>query len=150
VTTNSLPARPIRVLFIDDDPDALKALEKIAQAQSWDAFTSTTAEGIEGLIDEKGVEVVVSDHWMPGREGIDLLASLKHTRPKIARVLMSSGANREMAAHAVLDGGAHAVIEKPWRVQQLVTIIKNAVTQSRSLAVGAEPDLKSAARAFKR
>ncbi len=143
-------SKPIRVLFIDDDAEALEALVKIARAQEWDVLTSASAKDAESIVDEHAVDVVVSDYLMPGRDGIDLLASLRATHPKIARVLMSGQSSREMAAEAVINGGAHAVITKPWRLQHLVATVRTAATHARSLNIAAEPDLKSAVRTFKR
>jgi DNA-binding NtrC family response regulator len=142
--------RPLRILFIDDDPDALKALERIAAAQQWEAHVVSTAKGAMAVVDERSIEVVVSDHWMPGLSGIDFLAELKAARPGVVRVLMSGAANKEMTARAVQDGGVHAVVEKPWSMQALLATIRQAGAQARSIKIDAKPDLGAALKAFRR
>ena len=143
-------AKPIRVLFIDDDPEALAALEKIAIAQGWDATAATSALGAAAIVDERDIEVVVSDHFLPQLSGIDFLMALKTTHPDVVRILMSAAADKDMAARAVMDGGVHAVIPKPFGLQSFVTTVRTAAMHARSLHVTAAPDARSAVRAFKR
>ena len=149
-TPDPMTAHPLRILFIDDDPDALKQLDKIAASQAWEATSLASAKGALAVVDEKAIEVVVSDHWMPGVSGIDFLSELKQTRPAVVRVLMSGAANKEMAARAVHDGGVHAVLEKPWSMQALLATIRQAGAQARAIRIDAKPDLAAALRTFRR
>jgi DNA-binding response OmpR family regulator len=141
---------PIRILFIDDDPNTLSALEKIAAAKSWHAVSSPDGLRVNELVDEHSVDIVASDHYLPGKSGIEVLAELKSQHPNVVRVLMSTGADRDMVKRAVLEGGVHAVIEKPWRMEGLVSTISAAATLARSLRSAPAPDLRGAMKTFKR
>ena len=142
--------RPIRILFIDDDPETLTALEKIAKAKEWSASSVKDGARILQMVDENGVDIVASDHFLPGQNGIELLTILKRERPNVVRVLMSSYADREMVTRAVIEGGVHAVIEKPWRIEGLVSTISAAASLARSLRAAPAPNAKSAVKAFGR
>ena len=73
-----MESEPIRVLVIDDDPDALTLLK--ARLEHTGRFTVITAtsgpEGLE-LARELEPELIVCDIYMPGMGGADVAAALE-------------------------------------------------------------------------
>lgn len=72
-------------------------------------------------------DVVVTDVFMPGREGLEVLMEVKRASPE-AKVVAISGGGHMFQAGPVLSMakklGADAVLNKPFRLQQLVDVIE--------------------------
>ncbi len=83
----------LRVLFVDDEPRVLAALQRMLQGRrpGWALrFAGGGAQALDLLADQP-VDVVVSDLRMPGMDGAELLAAVREgpgdTRER-ARALM--------------------------------------------------------------
>jgi DNA-binding response OmpR family regulator len=140
--------RPPKILFIDDDVDALRAFERVARIEAWDVVTAPSAREATSLVDDHAIDVVAVDQWLPGLPGLDLLAQLRVSRPNVVRVLMATVRSRDLLRRAVMEGGVHAVVAKPWRLPVLANTIRQAAALARSLKIAASPDIAAAARVF--
>lgn len=144
-------SRRPKILFIDDDLGALRALERIGTSEGWEVVTAPSAREAVALVDDYAVDVVATDEWLPGLAGVDLLAQLRIARPNVVRVLMTrSSSPRELVARAVVEAGVHAVVPKPWRLPVLVATIRAAAAHARTLRIAAPADPAAAARVFRR
>ncbi len=100
-----------RVLIVDDTAHwrDLVAL-RLRKLQASTILASNVTEAIT-VLERTPVDLVVTDHRMPGSSGLDLLAYIHARRPDLAVVVTSAVVDDELAA-AALAGGATAVIEK--------------------------------------
>ena len=65
------------VLFIDDDPNILKVLQRLLRGSEMTVLTASTPEDALEILKGIQPQVVVSDHQMPGMVGVDLLAQVR-------------------------------------------------------------------------
>ena len=59
------------------------------------------------------VAVLLSDHRMPGDDGVRLLTQVRERHPHIVRLLFTAYADKDMALAAVNLGQVQRILEKP-------------------------------------
>lgn len=108
------------VLFVDDEPSVLRAIERALRRQSsrWSMSFVAGAEQALDELAERPVDVVVSDLTMPGMDGVELFARVRTLYPDTVRILMSGNASGQASMCAVPV--AHQFLGKPWDLLALV------------------------------
>jgi response regulator RpfG family c-di-GMP phosphodiesterase len=118
-----------KILFVDDDPNVLAALQRQLRKH----FTVETACGAEeGLrVLERAGEfgVVVADMKMPGMDGATFLAAVKKRAPDLVRVMLTGNADLETAVRAVNEGSIFSFLNKPCLPEQLTQTLEAALRQ---------------------
>lgn len=120
-----------QILFVDDEPKILRALERQLSSR----FHLQTAEGSElGIqrVQQNGpFAVVVADFRMPGMNGIQFLANVKHENPDTVRVMLTGQADLDTAISAVNEGSIFRFLTKPCPTEVLTAALDSALEQNR-------------------
>ncbi|ANY76945.1 two-component system sensor histidine kinase/response regulator [Microvirga ossetica] len=95
----------IRLLYIDDDPGLGRLVERTLSRHGF--HVSHALSGDEGLsrLVEGRFEIVALDHFMPGKEGLEVLAEIR-TLTDPPPVIYVTGADEGRIAVAALKAGA--------------------------------------------
>lgn len=121
------------VLVVDDEAGILDSLRILLKNEG---FAPTVAlggrQGLEHL-ENMTPDVVLSDIRMPTVGGLDILSAARQKDPDTPVILMTAQATLQSAMQAVNDG-AYYYIQKPFRNDELVAILKRA-TEHRHLRV---------------
>jgi len=72
------------------------------------------------------VDVVLLDMIMPRKSGKETFYDLRAIKPDL-RIIISSGFAHDAAVQELIDAGACAFIQKPYRFQELVGVIEKAL-----------------------
>jgi DNA-binding NtrC family response regulator len=114
------------VLFVDDDAAMLRMVPRLFRRDAFEVVTAPHAAAALELLETTAIDVVVSDHRMPGMLGAALLALLAERSPHMGRILLSG----DMGAHNVVDPGvAHEVLRKPASPEELRGAIARLLTR---------------------
>ncbi|MEJ2463966.1 MAG: response regulator [Candidatus Thiodiazotropha sp.] len=122
---DNLTPKP-HVLFVDDEPNLLSGLKRSLRGQrnEWEmSFAGSGEEALE-LINNQPVDVVVSDMWMPGISGAELLNAVARQQPQTIRFVLS-GHSDEQSILSLIDT-AHRFIAKPCDAETLKSLLKRA------------------------
>lgn len=120
------------VLLVDDDERLLRSLSRQLQDYQYDVLTAISAAEAEIFLSSGAVDVVVSDHRMPGTTGLDFLQRVKRNYPDVRRIILSG----TVGCYSQLDltRRAETTLEKPSSAETLHTAIQsllhNACSQS--------------------
>jgi HD-like signal output (HDOD) protein/ActR/RegA family two-component response regulator len=115
----------MRVLFVDDEPRVLEAIERLFfdLDVDWEAlFASTAARALE-LVASERIDVIVCDMRLPGQDSATLLNQVCNADPRIVRIVLS-GQTDEASALRVLPV-AHQFLAKPCDPATLRRVIEN-------------------------
>ncbi len=119
------------ILFVDDEPKVLSAFERQLSGR----FELQTAlgpeQGLEALARHGPFAVVVSDFRMPGMNGIQFLAEVKHVNADTVRVMLTGQADLSTAIAAVNEGSIFRFLTKPCPSEVLTAALDSALEQHR-------------------
>jgi DNA-binding NtrC family response regulator len=139
------------VLVVDDDAAWRDLVALRLRRSGRGACTASNVVEAVAAFERERIDVVVTDHRMPGGSGLDLLAYLHGRRPDLPVVVMSAVVTDELSS-AAKRGGAVAAVEKDELFPVLSSVISEAcgrhvrvwperdteTTRSPSIAVFAE------------
>ncbi|MFT3837699.1 MAG: ATP-binding protein [Myxococcaceae bacterium] len=125
-TQEQLDARP-RVLFVDDEENILRSLKRVLRRGEWDIETATSGEAGLELVHAWAPDVVISDYRMPGMNGVEFLARVKETSPRVQRIMLTGQADQAAIEDAINRCEVFRFVSKPWNDTQLVLTVRNAI-----------------------
>ena len=111
------------ILCVDDNEQALSIRKVILETRGYRVLSCTTAEEAIELFKAGGVDLVLSDFVLPGRDGQELIDEVKHLSPQTPAILHSGKVkfyDRECRADLFLPKGSYAPIELLERIRLLL------------------------------
>jgi len=114
-----------RLLVVDDEPDMLEFVERVARRQ----FTVTPCSSADDALSELATgeyEVLITDQKMPRVSGLELLGRIAGLYPRLVRVLLSGFTDLPDIQRAVAEAHVHAYVLKPVDSQRLLAAIDQA------------------------
>jgi DNA-binding NtrC family response regulator len=117
-----------KVLIADDDPNMVSVLSELLKEQQHEVIAAGSAERAFQLVQEHNPDLVLADIEMPeGRPtGLELMRQVREYNATIPIVVLTGNATKERAV-AALRAGALDFIEKPFRIDELLKRVENAV-----------------------
>lgn len=123
-----------RILFVDDEPEILRALARIARKTDAEIITAQSGKIALEIINQAPVDIIVSDMRMPEMNGSELLKQVAKITPETVRIILSGFADMEMVLSAINDGHIWGYLQKPWDNFQLIIKLKQALQLQQVLA----------------
>ena len=118
-------------LLVDDDPLVRRTLARVLQSQGMSTVEVESASGaLEWLEREGPVPLLITDIYMPGMDGIELLRRVRRTWPDTA-VLVITGVAEVGTAVECLQQGALDYLAKPVQLDEVRARIHNALERHR-------------------
>ncbi|HMH85175.1 MAG TPA: sigma 54-interacting transcriptional regulator, partial [Gemmatimonadaceae bacterium] len=113
------------VLIIDDEMGILDTIRILLKNEGFIPYTALGGKkGLEQIAALKP-ELIITDVRMPDVTGLDILASVRAHDPEAVVILMTAQASLQSAIGAV-NNGAFYYIQKPFKNEELVTIVRRA------------------------
>ena len=113
------------VLVIDDEMGILDTIRILLKSEGFIPYTALGGKkGLEQIAALKP-ELIITDVRMPDVTGLDILASVRAHDPEAVVILMTAQASLQSAIGAV-NNGAFYYIQKPFKNEELVTIVRRA------------------------
>lgn len=123
-----------RVLLVDDDPLNQYLICESMSELALECDCVESGERAWGLLQDPAAhyDVVVVDRILPGMSGIELLQRMK-AEAQLARlpVIMQTGAAAPEQVREGLAAGAYYYLTKPFQPEQLVAILRAALSDAR-------------------
>ncbi|CAH2030192.1 response regulator [Trichlorobacter ammonificans] len=127
----------IRVLCLDDEKNILNTVRRQLEDDSFQVFQAQTVEeALRILESEQPLHVVLSDYRMPGTTGVDFLRTVAGRWPWISGIIISGFADTQAVQRALADNPAMHFIAKPWTMEELLRIVRQAASQAREVLTG--------------
>ena len=125
-----------RILVIEDDADVRTLVSGELEAAGYQVRSA--ADGARGisLQRELPADVVVTDIFMPEKEGIETIRDLKHEFPELKIIAISGGGRARAPGRAFTmrdlglvasELGVVAVLQKPFETRELLVSIESAL-----------------------
>jgi DNA-binding NtrC family response regulator len=114
-----------RVLIVDDETGILDSLRILLKNEGFIPFTAQGGRAGMEQIAELRPDIVLTDVRMPEVSGVQVLSTARQVDPEMPVILMTAQATLQSAMQAVNEG-AFYYIQKPFRNDELITILRRA------------------------
>jgi DNA-binding NtrC family response regulator len=122
-----------QILLIDDEAHNREALALLLTHAGYQVQSAASGEeGLE-LLHKTPFEIVITDLFLPGASGIDILKKVKEDSPYTCVILITGNASAETAVEAMKEG-AFDYITKPLNFEKLKILVAKAMEKSRLVA----------------
>jgi putative nucleotidyltransferase with HDIG domain len=118
------------VLFVDDEVNILKALQRLLRHEDMSVLCASRASEALEMLDKTPAQVVVTDQRMPEMSGVDLLSHVRERHPDVVRMMLTGYTEMDVAVEAINRGEIYRLITKPWNDDELRATIRQAFEQS--------------------
>lgn len=120
----------VRVLAVDDEPSLLHFYQRALGASGYAVEVAESADEALGMLETGAFEVIVSDLWMPGKSGLDLLREVRQRDLDLPVIIVTAAPDLETALGA-LDAGALRYLLKPVHSAELAEAVRRAAALHR-------------------
>ncbi|MCX6600316.1 MAG: response regulator [bacterium] len=127
-----------RVLVVDDEQFMVHTLAKILELMGYEPVCAYGGREAFRLYLSQPVDLVITDLHMPDMSGLELLTSMKAHNPAIP-VILITGYGVDSAREAAGKWRADGFIGKPFKVQELQTLIERTLAGGGGDAASAPP-----------
>jgi PAS domain S-box-containing protein len=114
--------RAVRVLVVDDAPDARRVIAAELERTGAIVTSAESASHAIALLQEQAHDILISDIGMPGRDGYELLRTLRANGVDIPAIALTAYARDEDRERA-LEAGFQAFVAKPVEAYDLTDAI---------------------------
>ncbi|HJT70693.1 MAG TPA: response regulator [Terriglobales bacterium] len=129
MSTPALQPKLLPILLIEDEPAVMSYVQTVLERRGYRVVGSKS--GVEGLAKLESGEFlgVVSDMRTPGGvDGADVYAWIAANRPElVSRLVFITGDVASEETVAILQRTAVPCVEKPFRVQQFISVIEQTM-----------------------
>ncbi|MBI3858580.1 MAG: response regulator [Planctomycetes bacterium] len=122
------------VVFTDDEPEILLALERMMRTEPFDLLMTTDPEKALHWLRTRNVAVVISDQRMPEMDGTEFLRKARIASPRSARILLTAFPYEKDVLEARAEG-LMTLLVKPWNERELRREIRDRLRE-REIAEG--------------
>ncbi|HLM85066.1 MAG TPA: response regulator transcription factor [Solirubrobacteraceae bacterium] len=130
----------MRVLLVEDEPGIVDFVRRGFEAEGF--AVAVARDGIEGerLALGGDFDAIVLDLMLPGRDGLEVLAALRQTKPGVPVIVLTARGEIEDRVMG-LDAGAVDYLVKPFSLAELLARVR---AQLRTHAQTSETTLRGA------
>ncbi len=115
-----------RILVADDEQSMREFLDIMLKKEGYRVTLAGNGEEVLKLIDKDIFDLVLLDIRMPKMDGIAVLKKIKTAFPETIVIMITAYASADTAIKAMKEG-AYDYITKPFKVEEIKAIIKNAL-----------------------
>ncbi|WP_243371823.1 sigma-54 dependent transcriptional regulator [Geotalea sp. SG265] len=117
------------ILVVDDEQSMREFLAILLEREGYTVQQSENAPTALTVLETCQFDLVISDVNMPGLNGIQLLEEIKKKTPETGVLLITAFTTAEQAVEA-MKLGAYDYIAKPFKVEEVKVLVKNALEKS--------------------
>jgi two-component system, NtrC family, response regulator PilR len=112
-----------RILIVDDEQSMREWMRILFQRDGFDVLVAEDGVVARDLVGREYIDVVLTDIRMPRLDGLELLQAIRDIAPDSVVIMMTAHFTRDSSEwKRARDSGAAALLEKPFRDINLVTL----------------------------
>jgi CheY-like chemotaxis protein len=128
-----------RILVIDDIPAVRATWRDILEEAGHDVLEAANGDKALSLLSQEPVELVITDIFMPGKDGIETITELRRVCPDVRIIAVSGYATDRASPYLRIAEhlGADAALCKPVKAEELVTTVMRTLEGISERSAGA-------------
>jgi two-component system, NtrC family, response regulator PilR len=107
-----------KILVVDDEEDVRETLSTVLENLDYDPYVAANGEEALETIRQKPIDIILSDLYMPGMNGIELLKRVKSEKKSIVFLMITAHPTIETAVDAIKKG-AYDYLTKPFHIEEV-------------------------------
>ena len=118
-----------RILVIDDEPLIRSTVVTILNREGFSVEEASDGQAGIAMFHKSPPDLVITDIFMPNRDGIEIIMELKRSSPRTKIIAMTGGGQTrmmEIASAAKLLGADH-ILHKPFESESLLAAVNAAL-----------------------
>ncbi len=116
------------VLIVDDEPDILELMEEEFRYCGYQTLTAVCGNDAIKILDQKHVDVVVSDYKMPNGNGMAVLSHVNKMNKRPVFFFVSGQA--DVSTEDAIRAGAKKFFSKPFDLDELIKEIEQDLAEA--------------------
>jgi two-component system, NtrC family, nitrogen regulation response regulator NtrX len=132
------------ILIVDDEPDIRLLIDGILRDEGYETRGAGDADAAVASFRMRRPSLVILDVWLQGSriDGLGLLEAFRSEEPQVPVAMISGHGNIEMAVQAIQQG-AYDFIEKPFKSDRLLLVVRRALEAAALARENAELRLRA-------
>ncbi len=132
------------ILIVDDEPDIRMLIEGVLEDEGYAVRQAADSDQAVAAFRHRRPSLVILDVWLQGSrlDGLGILQALHAEEPHVPVVMISGHGTIETAVTAI-QHGAYDFIEKPFKSDRLLLIVRRALEAARLSRENAELRLRA-------
>jgi CheY-like chemotaxis protein len=116
------------ILFIDDEEIIIDVARDMLEILGYKVFVAQNGEDAVRIYEQQKdvIDLVIQDMVMPGMNGAAVFKAIKKINPAV-RVILASGYVMNKQIAAVMEDGCRAFMQKPFRLEELSTKVREVL-----------------------
>jgi two-component system response regulator PilR (NtrC family) len=125
-----MPVAMKRVLVVDDEQSMRELLTIMLRSEGYAVVAADSRSQAAAVLAKGAVDLVITDVKLPDGDGIEMLRHVKAASPETAVIVITAYGSTETAV-AAMKLGARDYLVKPFDVEELKIVVRNAVESER-------------------
>ena len=117
-----------QVLVVDDEEDLRKAIVDILTLDGFEVDQAGSAEEAAEKLSQTAYDVLITDHNLPGKTGVELLEESLVRYPEIIGIIITGYGTIETAVNAIKKG-AYNYLTKPFKLVELPVMVRKGLKE---------------------
>jgi DNA-binding NtrC family response regulator len=118
-----------RILLVEDDASVRAQIGMLIELLGYEVYFAGTAPEARERFREQPVDLVLTDLYMPGGLGTELLHEFHRERPGVPVIVLTGFPSDETIRQTLLEGG-YTYLAKPIQGEQLKKVIEHALADT--------------------
>src|SRR5204863_8720459 len=117
-----------QVLVVDDEEDLRKAIVGILTLDGFEVGQTGSAEEAAEKLSQTAYDVLITDHNLPGKTGVELLEETLVRYPETIGIVITGYGTIETAVSA-MKKGAYNYLTKPFKLVELPIMVRKGLRE---------------------
>lgn len=116
-----------KILIIDDSASVLAFIENALAKAGHEPRTAGDGLAASRLLEADHFDLVITDIYMPDRDGLETIMALRKSEPNLPIIAMSSNDGCMDVLKVATRFGAVRSLKKPFRIDDLMKVVNEAI-----------------------
>ena len=114
-----------RILLVEDAADLRNALACALKMEGHVVEAADDGEQGVAMQPAFGAEILITDIFMPNKDGIETIQEFKHSSPATRIVVMSASSRLNSSTYLTIaqELGVDVILHKPFGIQELLDVV---------------------------
>ena len=115
------------ILVVDDEESIRTVIARQLEILHYRIKTAGNADEALISMGEDSFDVLITDHMMTGKTGLELIVETNRLYPDIIKILLTGFGDRTLYREAINKGAVFSVIEKPCDARTMMSTVTRAI-----------------------